>query len=160
MKLLEVNDLTSEEKQAILNLWNKEYPSRLAYKKFSDFDKYLNDLTNKTHFLLTNDLQEILGWGFKFERDSEKWFAIIIDSHIKGNGWGTLILEAIKKNVTELNGWVIDHNNDLKLNGETYRSPLKFYLKHGFTCNHDIRLETEKISAVKIEWKSDLSAHQ
>ena len=153
MTLIETKDLTSEHKLAIQNLWNQEYPAKLAYTNFSDFDNYLSNLTGKTHFLLINDSNEILGWGFKFERDSEKWFAIIVDRQIKGNGWGTQILNAIKNNETELNGWVIDHNNDLKLNGENYHSPLKFYLKNGFACNADTRLETEKLSAIKIEWK-------
>ncbi|MCB0473527.1 MAG: hypothetical protein KDC56_10755, partial [Flavobacteriaceae bacterium] len=58
-----------------------------------------------------------------------------------------------KEKETELNGWVIDHDNDYKINGELYKSPLNFYLKNGFQKSSDRRLELEKISAVKIKWK-------
>ena len=37
-------------------------------------------------------------------------------------------------------------------NNTTYVSPLDFYLKNGFTVCKEIRIESEKISAVKIVW--------
>ena len=55
-------------------------------------------------------------------------------------------------------GWVIDNDAEMKLDGKPYRSPLSFYQKRGFKIHRDIRIETEKLSAVKIEWavSSDL----
>ena len=43
--------------------------------------------------------------------------------------------------------------DDRKTNGETYKSPLGFYRKIGFTVHEGERLEKEEISGVKIEWK-------
>lgn len=62
------------------------------------------------------------------------------------------MLDKIKNNEKALNGWVIDHNNDKKKNGQHYISPLKFYEKCDFRVLSDIRLELDKISAVKIKW--------
>jgi hypothetical protein len=62
------------------------------------------------------------------------------------------ILNLAKEKETELNAWVIDHNNDIKKNGNKYKTPLEFYLKNGFEKLTENRLELEKISAVKIKW--------
>ena len=74
--------------------------------------------------------EKIKGWYFDFNRDSEKWFAMILDASIQGQGFGRQILNQAKEKESELNGWVIDHNNDLKANGEYYKSPIGFYLKN------------------------------
>ncbi len=83
---------------------------------------------------------------------NEKWFAMILDSQIQGKGFGTHLLNEAKQSVTELNGWVIDHNNYKKTNGTTYKSPIDFYLKNNFIILSETRLEISKISAVKIKW--------
>ena len=62
------------------------------------------------------------------------------------------MVDELKQVEPILNGWVIDHNNDKKINGLTYFSPLKFYEKCGFEIQTDNRLELDKISAVKIKW--------
>jgi hypothetical protein len=85
-------------------------------------------------------------------RENEKWFVIILDSKIHGNGFGTEILELARQNENELNGWVIDHSNERKRDGELYVSPLNFYLNSGFKKLSENRLELDKISAVKIKW--------
>ena len=69
------------------------------------------------------------------------------------------MLDEIKNNEPVLNGWVIDHNNDKKKNGQQYISPLKFYEKCGFGILSDVRLELDKISAVKIKWTNDKACH-
>ena len=94
-------------------------------------------------------------WAVIFERDSEKWFAIIVDSELHQIGLGSKILNRLKTFSSELNGWVIDHENDNKANGEPYRSPLAFYLKNEFTLIPENRLELDFISAVKINWRED-----
>lgn len=151
MKITTTNHLNLEQKRQILQLWNNEYPEKLAYKNLEGFENYLEKLHNVNHFLLT-DNEEIHGWAITFMRDSEIWFAIILSGNIHGEGWGTKILNELKQNKTELNGWVIDHNNDKKINGEFYKSPLEFYLKNEFKVLSDIRLELEMMSAVKIKW--------
>ncbi|MFC7348408.1 hypothetical protein ACFQO9_16950 [Chryseobacterium zhengzhouense] len=151
MKITTTNCLDLKQKRQILQLWNNEYPEKLAYKNLEGFENYLEKLHNVNHFLLA-DNEEIHGWAITFMRDNEIWFAIILSGNIHGEGWGTKILNELKRNKTELNGWVIDHNNDKKINGEFYKSPLEFYLKNEFKVLSDIRLELEMMSAVKIKW--------
>jgi GNAT superfamily N-acetyltransferase len=107
-------------------------------------------LSDKKHYLLQNESDEIHGWAITFARENETWFAIIINSKIQNQGFGKQLLNHLKSIEKKLSGWVIDHNNDFKFDGIVYVSPLKFYLKNGFSICNEIRIETEKISAVKI----------
>ncbi len=63
------------------------------------------------------------------------------------------LIDALKAAENQLFGWVIDHHNSKKSNGETCKSPLCFYRKIGFTVHENERLEKEEISGMKIEWK-------
>ncbi|WP_317899931.1 GNAT family N-acetyltransferase [Aurantibacillus circumpalustris] len=152
LKITEVTELDELAKSQVLNLWNAEYPEKLSYKSSEEFDDYMKNLTSLKHLLLTDKENLILGWAFSFERENEKWFAIILSEKIKGQGFGRKMLDKLKQSENVLNGWVIDHNNDKKKNGEAYLSPLKFYEKCGFEILTKERLEVEKISAVKIKW--------
>jgi GNAT superfamily N-acetyltransferase len=145
--------LTTEQKVNICQLWNNEYPKKLSYEKVSDFESYLENLTETKHYLLVNKNKNINGWAFTFLRENQIWFAIIIKSEVHGKGFGTLLLNELKNVEKELNGWVIDHENDIKLNGEKYKSPIEFYKKNGFKILSENRIENEKISATKIKWK-------
>ncbi|PKB16719.1 hypothetical protein [Flavobacterium sp. 5] len=155
MKIIQTTVLTLEEKQCLFKLWNFEYPDKIVYSKISEFEDYLEKLSNQKHYLLINELNEILGWSFTFLRDNDNWFAIILNSNIHRKGYGTTLLQELKKNSLVLNGWVIDHQNEIKQNKETYISPLDFYTKNGFLVNQDVRIENDKISAVKIRWKKE-----
>lgn len=152
LKIGSTKELKDQAKKAVVTLWNNEYPEKLAFGDLVEFDQYLDKLSNLRHFLLTNEDDLILGWAFTFERENEKWFAIILSEKIKGKGFGRKILDVLKQNETVLNGWVIDHNNDKKSNGKCYLSPLKFYEKCSFETLTTERLELDKISAVKIKW--------
>lgn len=153
MKFIEQLELSNSDKKEILNLWNDEYPEKLNYQTLSEFENYLENLTEQSHILVRSENQRIKGWYFDFIRENEKWFAIILDSRFRGKGLGTKILNLAKEKESELNGWVIDKSNDRKKNGELYKSSLNFYLKNGFKKFDKERLELEKISAVKIKWK-------
>lgn len=153
MKFIKLKELSKTNKEEVLNLWNNEYPAKLSYKTLQDFEIYLEKLTEQSHILMINKNEEIKGWYFDFIRENEKWFAIILDSKLHGKGLGTRILNIAKENEIDLSGWVIDHNSDIKKNGEIYRSPMEFYLKNGFKRLKTVRLELEKISAVKIKWR-------
>lgn len=153
MTILEVTKPTIIQKESIYMLWNKEYPEKLGFQNISDLDNYLETLSGLDYFLLLNDLNEIEGWAIKFFRENEKWFAIMIDSKVQKQGKGALLLDRLKQDEEVLNGWVIDHNNDTKKDGEKYQSPLFFYQKNGFSISPENRLETSTLSAVKITWK-------
>jgi GNAT superfamily N-acetyltransferase len=152
MEFIQLTRLSKNQKKEILNLWNNEYPEKLNYQTLTDFDEYLKNLKKQSHILMIDENQMVKGWYFDFNRGKEKWFAIILDTKIHGKGFGTKMLNLAKEKETELNGWVIDHNNDIKKNGNKYKTPLEFYLKNGFEKLTENRLELEKISAVKIKW--------
>ncbi|MFT5019864.1 MAG: GNAT superfamily N-acetyltransferase [Polaribacter sp.] len=153
MEFIAQIELSKNDKKEILNLWNDEYPEKLNYQTLSEFEKYLENLTEQSHILMKSENQSIKGWYFDFVRENEKWFAIILDSNFHGKGFGTKLLSLGKEKKSELNGWVIDKQDDKRKNGELYKSPLNFYLKNGFEKFDNERLELEKISAVKIKWK-------
>lgn len=152
MKPLVTTELNNEQLKQIMMLWNKEYPGQLAYQELSEFRSYLDGLVNTTHYLLTDDHGLIKAWAFTFTREAERWFAILLDSSIQYQGYGTGLLNTLKTKEEKLYGWVTDHNRYLKKDQTSYRSPVDFYLKNDFTiCDH-IRLETDNLSAVKIQW--------
>lgn len=155
LKIIQTVELNEQANKQVFDLWNNEYPEKLSYNDLSEFDNYLQNLNNLNHFLLTKEVDLILGWALTFDRDNEKWFAIILSEKIKGKGFGRKMLDELKKIENILNGWVIDHNNDRKKNGLIYVSPLEFYEKCGFEIQNDIRLELDKISAVKIKWTTE-----
>lgn len=153
MKIITTNSLDGNQKKVIYELWNAEYPKNLTHQNLSDFENYLNALTNQYHMLLIDKNGAIKGWYFDFDRNNEKSFAMILATEIHGKGFGTLLLNEAKKRESELNGWVIDKTDYLKQNGVGYKSPVPFYLKNGFHKLPEIRLELEHLSAVKITWK-------
>lgn len=151
--IISKSNLSLQEKEFVFQLWNDEYPSKLSYQFISEFDTYLNNLSDVHHYLLYDELEMIQGWAITFVRDNEKWFAIIINSKIQKKGFGTQLLNHLKSMELQLSGWVIDHNNDLRLDGTSYISPLNFYLKSDFSICDNVRINSEKISAVKIVWE-------
>lgn len=153
MRIIETQILSLDQKDSLMQLWNNEYPAKLNLKTIEDFELYLNGLSETKHYLLFDDSDEIQGWTFTFLREDENWFAIILNSEIHGKGIGSLLMNEIKKNNISLNGWVIDQENEIKHNATFYKSPLQFYIKNDFIICSEIRIENEKLSAVKINWK-------
>ena len=153
MEFIKATILNKHQRESLNKLWNDEYPENFSHSDLSDFESYLNNLAKQSHILLVNDRGEIKGWYFDFIRENEKWFAMISDSKVHGKGFGSKLLKLAKEKEQELNGWVIDHNNDKKHNGETYKSPIEFYRKNGFEILPTNRLELDKLSAVKIKWQ-------
>ncbi|RZF62083.1 GNAT family N-acetyltransferase [Sphingobacterium corticibacterium] len=147
------DSLSPVEKESVMKLWNLEYPAKLAYDRIDDFDSYINGLESPTHILVKLN-NEIVGWATKFLRNHEKWFAIILSSAIQGHRIGSKVMMQLKANEEVLYGWVIDHNDDSRINGELYLPPLNFYLKQGFEIIKEQRLELPTLSAVKISWKN------
>lgn len=81
----------------MFDFWNSEYPERLVYTELSEFEKYLDGLSELKHFLLVDDVNEMQGWAFNFEREEENWFGIIINSKVHKRGLGTFLLNELKK---------------------------------------------------------------
>ena len=153
MKFISGSSLSQKHKNEIVELWNKEYPEKLCFPSLAEFEVYLSELNDQAHILMLDRKNTVCGWYFDFLRDNERWFSLIIDSDFQGNGYGSIILDRAKVRVSELNGWIIDHNNYKKKSGEVYRSPLTFYLKNGFVKIENSCLASEKIAAVKMKWK-------
>ncbi|MDR0266455.1 MAG: GNAT family N-acetyltransferase [Sphingobacterium sp.] len=151
IEYLTTTELDKNEKVAIMSLWNEEYPIILAHSSLSDFECYLKGLGQPQHLLVRQNKQ-IVGWATKFDRDAKRWFVIILSSHLYKKGIGSNLLDRLKCEETELNGWVIDHHKEKKINNCLYNSPLGFYLKNGFDLEASQRLETFSLSAVKITW--------
>lgn len=152
MNLTTATTLTNSQLMQLIELWNNEYPEQLAYAGLSEFRSYLDTLVNVTHFMLADDEGSIKAWAFKFTRDGERWFAIILDRTIQRRGVGGKMLQQLKEQEQVLNGWVTDHNRYIRKDQSTYQSPLAFYFKNGFVSRPDIRLETDKLSAAQIRW--------
>jgi hypothetical protein len=155
MRIIPSTVLTLIQKQSLFELWNSEYPEKICYSEMAEFENYLEILSNQKHYLLINDINQILGWAFTFVREVDNWFAIIVNSNIHRKGFGSLLLKELKKNSFVLNGWVIDHQNEIKQNKEPYLSPIEFYFKNGFVLVENARLENETISAIKIKWEKE-----
>ena len=152
MKFINTSQLSKKQRKEILEIWNHEYPRQLNYSTLGDFDNYLKKLEDPSHIVVVDEKDRIKGWYVDFIREGEKWFVIILDSELHGKGLGTKLLNLAKAKEIQLNGWVIDHDNDKRKNGAPYNSPLAFYLKNGFERLPDVRMELEKISAVQIKW--------
>jgi GNAT superfamily N-acetyltransferase len=148
-------ELTQREKLEIIKLWNQEYPRAMAHAEFSDFEKYLQGLAEVHHILLFEEEEHVLGWLIYFLRDNEQGFALLLDSSLQGKGWGSKILDRAKELNSELNGWVVDHEGELKQNGKPYRSPTEFYRRNGFEIRQDIQRTMKDVSCIKVIWKSN-----
>jgi len=151
VKVLEKEQLSPTEKESILNLWNREYPSTLLHKNLNSFDQYLMALSNHHHTMLfSNNI--LLGWFFAFIREGDRWFGMIVNRDLQGLGLGTKLLNMAQQRYPALNGWVIDKEGSLRQDGSFYKVPLDFYLKNHFVVKPNKRLEHSSISAVKIQW--------
>lgn len=147
--------LTKEESMAIMGLWNQEYPANLSYASLTDFENYIKNLSAPTHILVRRH-HRLIGWAAKFDRGDQRWFAIILSNIIQGRGLGSDLMNRLKKDEQELNGWVIDHDLGIKQNNQLYRSPLEFYTKNKFVILTDQRLEHPNLSAVKVAWMNNI----
>ncbi len=155
MEFLETQNLSEKQKLEIIKLWNSEYPRALNHNNVAEFDKYLNSLSNKHHILLLDETGNLKGWLIYFVRDYEQCFAMLLDASLQGLGWGSKFLNLAKERNSELNGWVIDNDNEPKLNGKNYKSPIGFYYKNRFEIHKDIQLKKKNINGIKVIWKSN-----
>ncbi|MES2780779.1 MAG: hypothetical protein V4651_12875 [Bacteroidota bacterium] len=148
MKIVKTKTLSAHQASAIDKMWNEEYPLKLKDR----FPMLLEGVVNYNHYLVEDEAHNLLAWAVDFEKDGEIRFSIVVKAAQKGKGFGALLVNRLKVENNEFYGWVIDHNDDVKSNGERYETPMPFYLKHGFEILQDVRIDTEMIRAVKIKW--------
>ena len=156
MRIKTVKILSNKQKEIITQLWNAEYPEQLNFSGVTGFEEFLKSVSNPTHFLLIDENESLKGWLMTFTRENERWFSVIVDGKVKQKGFGTQLLNELKRNETEINGWAVEHENYLKNNGENYRSPIGFYKKNGFTILPEVRLEKQNYYCIKIKWINEL----
>lgn len=156
MKIITQTYLTEEQKEIALKIWNTEYPVRLRMLAMEDFEAFLSPLVEPKYYFLLNE-GNIAGWAATFTAGPVRSFFIMLNGAYHGKGYGTMLLNELKKEGPKLFAWAIDHNNDVKSDGRPYPSPINFYLKNGFTVNNDLRLENETLSAVNILWQRKIN---
>jgi len=147
-KILKIKVLNPFQLEQIDQAWNDEYPLKLTKR----FGILLDGTDNHLYYLMEDLDNKVVAWGVMFEKEAEKRFSIIVFNKFKGFGYGRRIIDEFRKDHSTFYGWVIDHDNDVKSNGEKYISPMPFYLKLGFKVLRDQRIDTEIISAVKISY--------
>ncbi|MEO6305398.1 MAG: GNAT family N-acetyltransferase [Bacteroidia bacterium] len=147
MEIVKTKYLTDNQFRQINQLWNEEYPVNLKDR----FGVLLDGVENYNHYFIEDEYHNIVAWAVDFEKENEVRFSIIVGSNNQGKGIGRLLVNRLKKDLGEFYGWVIDHNNDKKENGQDYQSPLLFYIKHGFEVLHNCRIDTELLKAVKVK---------
>lgn len=143
--------LSDEELSSLNELWNSEYPIALNYSS-AGFRSYIQSLTDLNHVIVHSG-PEIIGWYFDFIREGERWFGMILKRNVQGLGIGSTLLLQAKGMRNELNGWVIDRGDHLRLDGSPYPGPLPFYVYNEFEIINE-RLDLEAFSAVRVQWKS------
>jgi GNAT superfamily N-acetyltransferase len=149
MEIIQTKTLSSVQSEQINSLWNSEYPLKLKDR----FPILLEGTTWHNHYLIEDSNHVIIAWAVMFEHINQIRFSIIVSQDHQGKGLGKLLLDHLKSAHNEFYGWVIDHNTDLKSNGENYISPLPFYIKQGFEIIPNQRIESEMIQAVLVGWK-------
>jgi GNAT superfamily N-acetyltransferase len=152
MNLVQTTTLSLAQQEQLWQLWNQEYPCQLSFTEPHDFKNWLARLTNARHWLLVLEEGGVRGWLTVFQREQATWFVLIVDSAVHGQGHGTALLAQAKAQETELNGWVVPHEDYRKPNGDVYRSPVAFYEKNGFAILHDQPLDSATLSAIRIYW--------
>lgn len=146
MEIIKTKTISESQFQQINQLWNEEYPIKLKDR----FNLLLEGVEKYNHYIIEEN-SRVLAWAVDFEKDNETRFSLIVSKENQGKGLGSLLIDRLKKDLGEFYGWVIDHNDDLKQNGEYYRSPLAFYTNKGFTVLNHHRIDNEMIRAVKIK---------
>jgi GNAT superfamily N-acetyltransferase len=149
-KINKTKALSENQFAQINKLWNEEYPAKLKDR----FPILLEGVSKYNHYLIEDIYKNIIAWAVDFEKEGEIRFSIIVNKSYRGRRLGTRLMERLILEHKQLYGWVIDHNNDLKLDGTYYQSPMNFYLKLGLVAMHDCRIDNDMIKAVKVKWIS------
>lgn len=145
-------NLTPQQKEALRQLWNKEYPLSIQHQTIADLDNYLSKLIDPHHILILDKDNHMMAWYCDFIRNEARWFAMIIDTTIQRKGYGSALLNKGKARHPILNGWIVASSTYPKADGSPYLSPKQFYEKQGFQIIPEERMETEALKTIKIRW--------
>lgn len=151
MEIIKTKTLTNRQFHQINQLWNKEYPVKLKDR----FGFLLDGVRKYNHYLIEDVNNNVIAWAVDFEKNNEVRFSIIVDTKQQGKGLGTFLITRLKEDLSDFCGWVVDHDDDKKANGQNYLSPLSFYVKNGFEVLRDIRIDNDVLHAVKIRRMKD-----
>lgn len=119
-----------------------------------DFENYLSKCKNATH-LLVKEHSRVIAWLCAFDRNGERWFALIVDLAHQRKGIGKHLLLHMQEFENHANGWIVIHDNYVRADGMPYLSPKSFYQIQGFKVT-DEKLETDILSTVKIKWSKTI----
>jgi len=143
--------LGSTELQALLQLWNAEYPRDIAMASENDLADYLSEFQKPRHHLYYHENGELMAWYCLFEREQIPWFVIIISRKAQGSGLGSSILRKAQMEESLLNGWAVEDSRYRRADGSIYPSPLPFYIKNGFRLTGKKPAESN-LNIVHILW--------
>ncbi len=141
--------LTKADKIGILRLWNAEYPVQLVHENLLSLESYLGSLHAAEHALVKDGQKNVMGWLVRFHREQDIWFAIIISRQNQGMGIGTQLMDLLPRD-EQVYGWVVTDKNQLLFDGQSYRSPVEFYLKMDFHIEEDVTLFKYGIKSTRI----------
>jgi hypothetical protein len=154
MQFITKTALSHNEKEAIRQLWNVEYPTVIAHKTPASFDAYLAALADQNHVLVVDENQVIQAWFFDFVRNNERNFAMIVSRQAQGRCLGKMLIKQAQSRNTDLSGWVVKTEGLLRADGSVYPNPKDFYLKCNFTFLEDQIWKSEEFETMKICWPS------
>lgn len=153
MQIITRFSLSQSQKNSLYHLWNHEFTRGVKYDHPHELEAYLTKWEHPVHLVILDDHENLLGWMFIFDREGERWFSMLLDKSIQGQGYGSKLLQEAQKREHQLNGWVVDDDQHVKNDGSLYRSPIGFYLKNGFSVKKEVRFTSPQLSAVKIVWE-------
>ena len=155
MKIIGTRKLDENQKRTIISLWNQEFPEKVSLSGLKDFNDYLQELSDRHHLILIDHKGSLQGWLMHFIRDDERFFTMVLNSSVQGNGWGSTLLDKAKETNSELNGWIVGSNSELRQDGEPYTSPIGFYKKNGFDVDQNTKTTLKGINVIKIAWREN-----
>lgn len=144
--------LNTSQKEQLCDLWNREYPVNIRHQRLAGFEAYLAGLQDPCHRLLLAEDGSVCAWLVDFQREGNRWFAMLVAGEYQGMGLGTSLLRKAMEAQNQLQGWVVAGTDYLRQDGSPYHPPLGFYRKMGFSIHHDQVLETDTLETIMVRW--------
>lgn len=155
-----VEQLTEEQKSAVVKLWNHEYPIDFTLDGTTALDASIGHLVGQEHIVLTNSVKELVGWmiifDFTLKEQDNRWFILLVDRCHQRQGLGTQLLNSAKRRNDNLNGWIAFEEGLLRSDNLMYPLPTAFYEKQDFIVHQDVKWEARPFETAMISWKADV----